>query len=98
MRKIVLGLAFAVALSGGGAPLFGQSDAPAEKTPEALALEGIDRLMRALELMLQAIPQYEAPFIDENGDIIIRRKHPEDDRPETPIPQQKPAPPGSIPT
>jgi hypothetical protein len=28
-------------------------------------------------LFLQSIPQYEAPEILKNGDIIIRRKNPE---------------------
>lgn len=47
-----------------------------QKNPEALASEGIQSLLQAMELMLLAIPQYEAPFINENGDIIIRRKNP----------------------
>jgi hypothetical protein len=32
------------------------------------------RLMRALEAFIDMIPQYEMPEINENGDIIIRRK------------------------
>jgi len=44
--------------------------------------------MRALELMIDSIPQYEMPEIEENGDIIIRRKrqapHPKPDQPRTP--------------
>ena len=47
------------------------------KDPQTLASEGIQQLLRAMELMLLAIPQFEAPVINENGDIIIRRKHPE---------------------
>jgi hypothetical protein len=35
---------------------------------------GIERLMRALEAFIDMIPQYEMPEINENGDIIIRRK------------------------
>ena len=42
--------------------------------PSELALEGIERLMQALEALIQSIPQYEMPEINENGDIIIRRK------------------------
>jgi len=52
-----------------------------------MAREAIEQLMRALELMLGSIPQYELPEIMENGDIIIRRKH------RTPRP--KPDPPGA---
>ncbi len=47
-----------------------------EKDPQALATEGIESLLQAMEMMLLAIPQYEAPFINEHGDIIIRRKNP----------------------
>ena len=46
----------------------------AEQTPKEL-LEGAARMMmEALELMIKAVPQYEAPVILENGDILIRRK------------------------
>ncbi len=41
---------------------------------EEMAREAIEQLLRALELMIQSIPQYEMPEIEENGDIIIRRK------------------------
>ncbi len=30
-------------------------------------------ILNALELLLKSIPQYEAPEVLENGDIIIRR-------------------------
>ena len=42
---------------------------------EEMAREAIEQLMRALELMIESIPQYEMPEINEDGDIIIRRKH-----------------------
>jgi hypothetical protein len=45
---------------------------------EEMAKEAIDQLMGALRLVIDSIPQYEAPEVLENGDIIIRRKHPED--------------------
>ncbi len=41
---------------------------------EDMARQAIEQLMRALELMIDSIPQYEMPEIEENGDIIIRRK------------------------
>ena len=49
-----------------------------------MAREGIERLLRALEAIIDMIPQYEMPEINEDGDIIIRRKRdpeppPEDD-------------------
>jgi hypothetical protein len=50
-----------------------QSDEPG--AAEEMAREAIEQLMRAMELMIESIPQYEMPEINENGDIIIRRKH-----------------------
>ena len=41
---------------------------------EEFARQGIERLMQALDLLMESIPQYELPFVDENGDIIIRRR------------------------
>ena len=35
--------------------------------------EGLDELMQGMDDLLQSIPRYEAPIIDDNGDIIIRR-------------------------
>jgi hypothetical protein len=32
--------------------------------------------MQDMDEFLRAIPRFEAPFIDENGDIIIRRAPP----------------------
>ena len=55
---------------------------------EDMARGAIEQLMRALELMIDSIPQYEMPEIEENGDIIIRRKRraprPEPDQPDQP--------------
>ena len=65
--------------------------AQSQTDPEALAREGLGKIVRALELLLQSIPQYEKPEINEHGDIIIRRKRP---RPEHRLPDpEKPAPP-----
>lgn len=63
-----------------------------ETSPGELTAEAIERLLRALDMVIGSIPQYEAPFVNENGDIIIRRKHPERERP-LPTPERKPAPP-----
>ena len=53
---------------------------------EDMAREAIEQLMRALELMIDSIPQYEMPEIEENGDIIIRRKR-RTPRPEPGVPE-----------
>lgn len=47
-----------------------------ETPPGDMALEGITRLMEALGAFISSLPQYEAPVMNENGDIIIRRKNP----------------------
>jgi hypothetical protein len=39
-----------------------------------LAREGVETLMRALEALIDEIPLYEMPELNEDGDIIIRRK------------------------
>jgi hypothetical protein len=61
------------------------------KDPQTLASDGIQSLLQAMELMLLAIPQFEAPFVNENGDIIIRRKNPSKQRndPAQPGPKSK---------
>ena len=48
--------------------------APDGETPKEL-FEGATRMaMKALELLIKTLPQYEPPVVLENGDILIRRK------------------------
>jgi len=65
-----LGLSAALVLA---APVAAEEPAEPED-PGELARDGIERLMRALEAFIEMIPQYEMPEINEDGDIIIRRK------------------------
>ena len=85
-KLIIAASALAAALS--AAPLDAQQRAPAPDAEEAerLAREGAELLFRALELLLERIPQYEPPIINENGDIIIRRRNP----PPRPAPPAEP--------
>lgn len=76
MRRMMLVSALSVMLPLSGSPALAQED----KSPETLALEGLDRMMRALELFVDTIPLYEPPEVLPNGDIIIRRIPPEDER------------------
>lgn len=62
------------------------------KTAEELARDAAEKLMRALELMFQEIPQYSLPEINENGDIIIRRINPKPPEEKTPEPEKKSEP------
>jgi hypothetical protein len=50
-------------------------DSPTMPPPEAseLALEGVGKLMRALELFMQSSPTYGQPFVDDDGNIVIPR-------------------------
>ena len=90
LRNALILLAFLSALLAGAvaptAPRAAGRDEPGRA--EELAREAIGQLMRALELMIESIPQYEMPEINEDGDIIIRRKrrapHPEPREPSNP--------------
>src|SRR4051812_5590386 len=41
------------------------------------AVEGLSKLLNALDMFVKAVPQFEAPEVLPNGDIILRRIHPE---------------------
>ena len=44
-----------------------------QKNPEDMIEDGMKMILNALQLILKSIPQYKAPEVLENGDIIIRR-------------------------
>ena len=54
-------------------PAFAQSKEN-DQDPREMIEGAAEMMLQALELMLNAIPQYEAPEVLENGDIIMRRK------------------------
>ena len=58
-----------------------QADSLQDNTTEAerLAGEAMSKLLRALDLMMDSVPQYAAPEVLPNGDIILRRLNPKDD-------------------
>ncbi len=81
MRRALLVPVLALSLA--VAPALAQDDTP--PMPEdggasELARQAVEDLMGALGLMLRAIPQYEMPYVNERGDIIIRRKNPPAER------------------
>ena len=84
MRRILPALTVATALAV-SATAFGHplQDEGAPKDPGAFLEDVTEEVFRVLELILRSIPQYAAPEVLENGDIIIRRIHP---KPETPAP------------
>ena len=75
---LLLGLALAVPATAPAA------DEPPEESPEELAREGMERMLKALELFIEMIPQYEMPEVTEEGDIIIRRKRRKSEPPPDP--------------
>lgn len=77
-RKLFASLCLASTLSVAGVPALADDESQdSEQNPSVLAEEAAQKLMFALELMLQAIPQYALPEVMENGDIIIRRLNPD---------------------
>lgn len=85
LRRFVLAALACVALS---APVTAADDR--RDSPGELLGEAGEKLLRALDLMLKAIPQYAAPEINENGDIIIRRIRPDETAPEVIKPEPVP--------
>ena len=73
--------AILLALSVIVSPAFADS---ATEDAERLASEGLAKILGALDLLMKTIPQYAAPEVLPNGDIIIRRLHPEDEAPHKP--------------
>ena len=66
-----------LAMIAAAAPVNAQEPSPpagVEERAERAFREGAEKILQALELLIGAIPQYEAPEILDNGDIIIRRK------------------------
>ena len=52
------------------------TDNPTTQTEKAFR-ESVEMILKALEKLVNSVPLYEAPEVLKNGDIIIRRKHPE---------------------
>jgi hypothetical protein len=71
----------------GPAPAAEGAGQPGHDTPAEMLKEGTRQILKAFELFFRTIPQYEAPEVLENGDIIIRRKHP---GPNPPDPKKAP--------
>ncbi len=88
MKRVLLAVGLAVALAAG--PVASAEDKA--ETPRKLLDEAGEKFLRAIELMLMAIPQYEAPEILDNGDIIIRRKRPDAPKKADPPPAPPPPP------
>ena len=60
-----------------------QSPPSQQKKPEDMIGDGMRMILNALQLLLKSIPQYKAPEVLENGDIIIRRVQPGEKAPKS---------------
>jgi hypothetical protein len=71
---------FAVALLlaslGLGAPVALAEDTTLQDAQKE-AVEGIGKLLQALQMFVKSVPQYAAPEVLPNGDIILRRVNPD---------------------
>ena len=77
MAKMRIGLLLiCLVVFAGPAPAAEAPTSPGQDTPAELLKEGTRQILQAFELFFRTIPQYEAPEVLENGDIIIRRKNP----------------------
>jgi hypothetical protein len=85
-RALALALALASISGVAAEPVMAAGDTRAEV--ERLARQAAEQIVAALSILLRAIPQYEAPEILPNGDIIIRRVPP--DKPDKEAPKDYP--------
>jgi hypothetical protein len=73
MRKLVLTVGLAGLVLCAGQAAWADDQENDWQDQFHFRLEGLDELMQGMDELLQSIPRYEAPIVDENGDIIIRR-------------------------
>jgi hypothetical protein len=95
MRPAIIALGVCAALA--SAPALAQStEPPAGQEPSGtqLTLEGLGKLMLGLQRMVEELPRYNLPEINENGDIILRRIDPHDQPVQPMPPMSPPAEPG----
>jgi hypothetical protein len=77
VRRLAPGFALASALAVGFAgPALAQDSTPTTGEAQKMAVEGLSKLLDALDLFVKSVPQYAAPEVLPNGDIILRRLNP----------------------
>jgi hypothetical protein len=57
---------------------------------QELARHGVDDLLRSFELFKDSLPVYGAPYIDQNGNIVIPRQPRMTSPMGAPLPQRQP--------
>ena len=76
MRHFLMPFVFGLFIMAAPGPAPAHDLETPRQSPEELIEQATRDMMRIFEMLLQSIPQYQAPEILENGDIIIRRVHP----------------------
>ena len=79
MKKIpvaALAALVALALASPAIAAAGNTPPSVQERAEKAFKEGAEQILRALRMLILAVPQYEMPEVLDNGDIILRRKHP----------------------
>ena len=73
MRKLLLTMGVVGLLVGAGQAARADDQGGDWRDQFHFRLDDLDKLMQGMNELLQSIPRYQTPIIDENGDIIIRR-------------------------
>jgi hypothetical protein len=73
MFRFILASALAFGLAG---PAVAQDPSPTPGEAQQLAVEGLSKLLDTLNVFVKSVPQYAAPEVLPNGDIILRRLNP----------------------
>jgi hypothetical protein len=71
--RFIIASALAFGLTG---PALAQDTAPTTGQAQKLAVEGLSKLLDAIGVFVKSVPQYAAPEVLPNGDIILRRLNP----------------------
>jgi hypothetical protein len=71
MRHLLL-IAGAALLVSAGQPA--RADQPLDQWFEEFTVEGLQDLQRDFERFLERLPRFEAPYVDEDGNIVIPRQ------------------------
>lgn len=75
MRTVRLSIAAMVAMLAASLPAAAADEhTPAWRDGARDALEKLDDALRAFEHFLETMPEFEIPFLDENGNIVIPRR------------------------
>jgi hypothetical protein len=69
-RLLLLAVAAPLILAGGPA----RADQPLDQWFEDFTVEGLDDLQRDFERFIENLPRFEAPYVDDNGNIVIPRQ------------------------